>query len=83
MGREGHTKIHDVVSADSTVVDDDVPSPKSHRVPLYSVSDMDATESRVEVAKIYLLDFKSLLAISSSVCTFRRLSPRGFRFRWC
>lgn len=31
----GHTKIHDVVAADGTVVDDNVPSPESDGVPLY------------------------------------------------
>lgn len=28
------TKIHDMVSADGTVVDDDIPSPKCHSRPL-------------------------------------------------
>lgn len=29
-----NTKIHDVVATDGTVVDDDIPSPKSNGVPL-------------------------------------------------
>jgi hypothetical protein len=33
------TEIHDVVTADGAVVDDDIPSPQSHSVPLDGNSD--------------------------------------------
>lgn len=33
----GRTKVHDVISADSTVIDHDIPSPQSYGVPLENV----------------------------------------------
>jgi len=29
-----HTQIHNVITANSAVIDDDIPSPESHTVPL-------------------------------------------------
>lgn len=34
------TEIHDVVAADSAIIHNDVPGPKSYRVPLYMISHM-------------------------------------------
>lgn len=38
-----HTKIHDMVAADGTVIDDDIPCPQSDRIPL---EDAEVSERR-------------------------------------
>ena len=62
-----------MVSTDSAVVHDDVPSPKSYSVPL-SGSELAAAFAQI-VLRFYLLDFEPLLAISyfSARSTFAAL----------
>ena len=55
-------ELHDVVPADGAVVNDNVPSPECHRVPLRQVS---RAADVVEQAERYLFDFKARSRISS------------------
>lgn len=58
--RDARTQVHDVVSANGTVIDDNVPGPKGNSVPLDSVSGVSQI---VDISWIvgYLLDLKLLL----------------------
>lgn len=61
IGRgERLTKIHDMVSADGAVVDNDVPSPQGDSVPLLQ-SVLPSPALYREVPPTYLLDLKLLL----------------------
>lgn len=60
-----HTQVHDVVTADGTVVDDNVPSPESDSVPLTRGISLDLYGS--SEGTTYLLDFETLLSVRSSV----------------
>lgn len=67
-GRDGErTKIHDVVAADGTVVDDNVPSPEGDGVPLYQGREpMSSPESQLQVlAMLTFLTSKRFFASAS------------------
>ena len=55
-------EVHDVITADSAVVDDDVPCPESYSVPLSYIS----FDSSCLLGAAHLLDFEALLV---AVCT--------------
>lgn len=60
-----HTQIHDVVSANGTVVNDDIPCPKSHSVPLEAISKRRGSPPADRDA--HLLYFEALLAVALAV----------------
>ena len=55
------TEIHDVVSADSTVVDDDVPRPQGNGIPLDRAC--QTVPGSHDAGLPHLLDLESLLAV--------------------
>jgi len=62
MVDNGHTQVHDVVSANGTIIDNDIPSPEGYGVPLGERS-VSRSEMAPKVA-LYLLDLKLLLAVT-------------------
>jgi len=60
------TQIHDVISADSTVVNDDIPSPQSDRVPLLDFKPFFAICSTFRASSFGLAN--GLLCRSWDVC---------------
>ena len=60
-----HTQVHDMITADSTVVDDNVPCPESYRVPLNDVSIRLVVYCLCSCAA-HLLDLEALLVAFST-----------------
>jgi hypothetical protein len=71
-------QVHDVITADGTVVDDDVPRPERDCVPLSHVS-MSRAALRSECA--YLLDLEALLVVVTAGASLVRLGLRRGRVR--
>lgn len=71
VGLAVDTEVHDVVTADGAVVDDNVPRPKSDSIPLHEcVSNPAHQVSRLCPGYPYLLDLKLLLSLGDiAACT--------------
>jgi len=61
------TEVHDVVPADGAIVDDNVPGPERHGIPLTDPSIVSRRTGRASLARargrVYLLDLEALLAL--------------------
>jgi hypothetical protein len=84
IGLAVDTQVHDVIATDGAVVDDDIPCPEGDSVPLRSQSCQSrnfAMQGAHPPARIYLLDFKSLLSVgvTSGGCDLLALGSGGGR----
>ena len=70
-------QVHDVVTADGTIVNDDVPSPESYSVPLYSINKQPSLSESYMTA--HLLYLEALLI--ATICTATSLSNLGLGYR--
>ena len=65
----GRTEIHDMITADGTVLDDDVPRPEGNGAPLLDILAGDMVAVELE-GGTHLLHFEAWLTVSGSAFPF-------------